>query len=418
MELICCENNCIIQFSQIKKSLKINKPCPKCININLKKFKPIKNQLCLSNISNEFGRCVCGRRPIDVVMAHILKIMINEGIDINPQTLRNGPIPLVTPLTSQEMPHLNKNSLIILHPKLNKETAEKIINEVEEVKGVLKGSPNDVIGILDINDKLNEYELLSGCDIRCDILKTQSGKIAINKKQHLVHLEFSASTENKILKLDNYFKSKHLNQENLHKINLLDATCGCGSLGIYSLKYGFGNVTFNDINKSATEITAMNLEANGFKTNLVNDNNNNNNKNNDNSKNNNDDNKDNDKNKNNNDDNKDNDKNKNNNNDNNKNNKKRNDINEENNENRYVNNTNNHINNENILNTPNIINSKLDKDMIAYGNNFKVYNLSIEEFAEKTNTRFDFCIIDSFPQVDNEYFKKIGDKIAKNVIII
>ncbi|KZX10070.1 SAM-dependent methyltransferase [Methanobrevibacter filiformis] len=341
MELKCsCNNDCIISLKNIEENLKRNKPCDSCIHIILKRFKPLSDQLCLNTLNNDFGRCICGNRPVDIVLAHTLKIMIDNEIAIKSHTLKNGAIPLFSLLQSDKYTHIGKNSLVILHPNLDKKTAEKIINEVSEVKGVLKGDPNDLIGILEEGSNLNNYELLAGCDFRADILSTPTGKIAINKQQHQLHLEFSASMENKVLKLNNYFKGEHFNNEELSKMKLLDATCGCGSLGLFSLKYGFSHVTFNDINPIACEMTAMNLQSNGFQTTLI--------------------------------------------------------------------------------------DSKEDEfNTIAYGDNFEIYNLSLEKLTEKliaiesnTKKEFDYCIIDSFPQVDDEYFKKIAEKIAEKIIVI
>ncbi|KZX15515.1 ribosomal protein L11 methyltransferase [Methanobrevibacter cuticularis] len=352
MELKCsCNNNCIIHSKDIEKRIKDAAPCSKCVIITLKKFKQLSDQICVSAINNEFGRCVCGKRSIDITMAHILKIMVDEGIDPKSFNLRNGAIPLSTPLESEQNPQLTENSLIILHPDFNEKIAKRIMDEVKEVKGVLKGNSKDIVGIIDIGDECSSYELLAGCDFRCDIIKTPLGAIAINKKQHAVHLEFSASTENKILKIDNYFKTEHLNKEDLPNLTLIDATCGCGALGIYSLNYGFGNVTFNDINRAATEITAINLEANGYEVD-------------------------------------------------------------------YILKDNGQSLKEN---------GHSENNLIAKGETFEVYNSSIEELSEKlsgfdknseNNAKFDYCILDSFPQVDNEYFREIAEKIAKNIIII
>jgi hypothetical protein len=70
-----------------------------------------------------------------------------------------------------------------------------------------------------------------------------------------------------------------------------------------------------------------------------------------------------------------------------------------------------------------------DNDLVAYGDMFKVYNGSIEEFARKViygkiviknendindfnydTDKFDYCILDIYPQEDPDYFIKIAKK--------
>jgi len=186
-----CENSCIITSKEIEKSLRANDPCPQCSDPNIKKFKSLSDQFSLCDINPEFGKCSCGKRSLDSVMAHVLKVMLDLSIDIGKDTLRNGPIPLITPFyTSKNPPFIGKNSLVILDNRLKKEHGEYIVENIEEVKGVLKGSSNDTVGIKDSDSTAISYELLSGCDIRCDILKSPLEPIAINKIQHLSYLEF------------------------------------------------------------------------------------------------------------------------------------------------------------------------------------------------------------------------------------
>jgi hypothetical protein len=342
----------ITNKENLEKILNYTKPCPNCLNITLKKFKTLNQQLCIKKLDNDFARCKCGKRSLDIIMAHVLKIMNENGILKKPLLLKNGPKPLIRILESEnKFISLGKNSLILLHPDFDKKIADILINEVYEVFGVLKGDSNALVGNLTINNSLNTYELLAGCDIRCDIIKSPAGEIIINKKQSLFHLEFSPSMENKILKLDNYFKSEFINTENIKNLSILDATCGTGSLSIYSLKYGFENVFFNDISKTSIDASIVNLKANGFDVKIP---------------------------------------------------------------------------------------EKNSDDLIAYGTMFKIYNQSIEDFTKKILSRriiinndekinnaidenkdkFDYCILDIYPQEDPDYFIKIAKKIAKNIILI
>jgi hypothetical protein len=355
----------IISSKNIETELTKLFKCQKCYNINLKKFKPINEQINLNEINNKFGKCVCGRRHLDIAMAHVLKIMIEEDLPLRKHTLRDGAVPLLTPFTSSPNEHnyVGKDSLVILHPYLNKKVANIIIKEVDEVKSVLKGYPNDTVGIKEQKSEPITYELLGGSDIRCDIVKTpinpstettNEERIAINKIQHLTYLEFPPSIENKIKILDNYFKSKNIPDEKLANLTILDGTCGNGSLGIFLLKKRVKKVIFNDIWKPATFMTSVNLEANGFKTKLI-------------------------------------------------------DFKD--------------IFNfdKNVKDNKNIEKSK-NNDIISRGNNFKVYNLAIEDLKEKLSiekeNKFDICILDCFPSVNTDNFEKIANSLAKNVLTI
>lgn len=258
----------IINLDSISKILLDKNKCPNCEKesfIEIKKFKPLNEQLDLNTLDDNLGRCSCGKRHIDIVMAQILKIMKEENIELRRFILRNGPTPLLTPMfNNKNEPFIEKNSLIILHPKFTKDIAKKIMDEVSEVKGVIKGDPKDTIGFIDINSEAVSYELLAGSDIRCDIVQTPVGEIVINKIQHLSYLEFPPSMENKIKKLWEYIQTRQLSKEEISNLTAIDGTCGNGTLGIFLLKLGFKKVIFNDIWRPSTVMTSINLNANGF----------------------------------------------------------------------------------------------------------------------------------------------------------
>jgi len=258
----------IINLKNISKILLNENKCLNCEKksfIEIKKFKPLDEQLDLDNLDDNFGRCSCGKRHIDIVMASILKIMKEENIEFRRFILRNGPTPLLTPMfNNKNEPFIEKNSLIILHPKFTKNIAKRIMNEVSEVKGVIKGNSKDTVGLMDANSKVISYELLAGSDIRCDIVQSPVGEIVINKIQHLSYLEFPPSMENKIKRLWEYIQTKQLSKEEISNLTAIDGTCGNGTLGIFLLKLGFKKVIFNDIWRPSTIMTSINLNANGF----------------------------------------------------------------------------------------------------------------------------------------------------------
>ena len=393
LEIDTIHNEELVKAKDIPNLLDTNEPCPNCKNnlpFKIKKFKNLDEQLNIEDIDDNFARCSCGKRQLDIAMSHILKIMKEENIKLRRFNLRSGATPLITPLTSQtKEPFIGKNSLIILHPNITKKAAERIMTEVSEVKGVIKGDPKDTVGIIEDNDKnknndndnnndnnnnkIISYNLLSGSDVRCDIVQSPVGEIAINKIQHLSYLESPNSLENKVMKIGEYLKLKQLSKKEIRELRVLDGTCGNGTLGIFLLKLGVKKVVFNDIWKPATIMTSLNLDANGFEIKKKNFKNNNKDK-------------------------------------------------------------------------------TATKDKIAEGYNFEVYNLSFEDLAnlfekisknknlskdrklskeliggkksnqdkesESSMYKFDICILDCFPGVNTSDFEKIAKSLAKDVLII
>jgi hypothetical protein len=268
MEIRCrCGDKCIRPASEALKDIELfYKPCKDCKTENLKKFSPLVEQVNLYKIDSHFGSCICGKRQLDIVMSHVLKIMIDEGIKDKKANLRNSCVPLVTPgYPTTFLPYLPKDSLVILSNEVDKRCAEKIVKEVGEVKGVLKGDARETVGIKDSDSDPHLYELLAGCDLRCDIIDTPYGALGIYKYQHEIHIEFPKVKSPKIEILE-----KILNDCDAPSV--LDCTCGPGTLGITCLKAGAQKVVFNDIWNPAIETTLINLETNGFPVKLLGDN--------------------------------------------------------------------------------------------------------------------------------------------------
>ena len=260
MEIQCeCELGCVKKSDIILNGItEIYKPCENCLRPQLKKFKPLMDQIDLDKIDADYERCQCGRRHLDLVVGHVLKILIETGNRDEKSTLRQCCTPLITPAyPSPTTPYLSKDSVVILTNRITKESAEKIVKEVPEIKGVIKGEIKEIVGIKDANSQPNVYELLSGCDMRCDIVSTLNGPLCIYRKQSEIHLEFSKPVSPKVQILEKYLK-KYENPR------VMDCTCGPGTLGIASLKYGAEKVVFNDLWHPSIEMTLLNLEVNGF----------------------------------------------------------------------------------------------------------------------------------------------------------
>lgn len=236
------------------------KECEKCSDVQVKKFSPLKDVMDLDVLDGEYMKCECGKRPLDIVMSHILKIMIESGIVAERATLRrNSPVPLSGFYYSSLNPQfIGERTLILLHPDFTKEIAKKLICEVPEVKCVLKGSAQTPTGQFDRDSDINHFEILEGDDEQINVMRTLlSEKVILVKNQSKHHIEVAMTTEQKLLKLHNY-----LNNNDVRNGVAIDAMCGLGALGIYMLKYGFEKVVFNDINPEMIEALENNLKVN------------------------------------------------------------------------------------------------------------------------------------------------------------
>ena len=123
--------------------------CENCRDVQIKKFSPLKELIDFETLDGEYMRCNCGKRPLDIVMSHILKIMIESEIVPEKATLRrNSPIPLSGFYYSSLNPQfIGEKSLILLHPDFTKDVASRLISEVPEVKCVLKGNAQVPTGL-------------------------------------------------------------------------------------------------------------------------------------------------------------------------------------------------------------------------------------------------------------------------------
>ena len=256
----------MISKNDLDEKIEAIQECENCQDIQIKKFSPIKDYVDFEKLDDDFNRCSCGKRPIDVVMAHILKIMIEEGIVKEGATLRrNSPVTLSKFYYSSLNPQfLSKKSLILLHSDFNHEVAKRLFDEVSEVACVLNGSPQDTVGVFDKDSGINHFEILEGDDTQINVMRTLIGdKIILVKNQSRHHIEVAMTTEQKLVQLHNYLKNNDVN-----KGIAVDAMCGLGAIGIYLIKYGFGKVIFNDINPEMIEALENNLEINEIRENF------------------------------------------------------------------------------------------------------------------------------------------------------
>ena len=247
---------------EIDEKIKSLEECEKCRDVQIKKFSPLKDLIDFEILDGEYMRCECGKRPLDIVMSHILKIMIEEGIVPEKATLRrNSPVPLSGFYYSSLNPQfIGEKALILLHPDFTKDAASRLIEEVPEVKCVLKGSPQSTVGQLDKDSQISHFEILEGDDTQINVMRTLiREKIVLVKRQSRHHIEVAMTTEDKLVRLHNF-----LNNNGIKNGTAIDGMCGLGALGIYLLKFGFEKVIFNDINPEMIEALKNNLEINGI----------------------------------------------------------------------------------------------------------------------------------------------------------
>lgn len=244
----------------LDEKIKSLKECENCQDVQIKKFSPLKDLIDFNELDGQYMKCECGKRPLDIVMSQILKIMIESEIVGEKATLRrNSPVPLSEFYFSSLNPQfIAEKTLILLHPDFTSEVASRLISEVPEVKCVLRGSPQIPTGQFDRNSEINHFEILEGDDTQINVMRTLlKEKIVIVKNQSKHHIEVAMTTEDKLVRLHNY-----LNNNNVKKGVAIDAMCGLGALGIYLLKFGFEKVIFNDINPEMIEALKYNLEIN------------------------------------------------------------------------------------------------------------------------------------------------------------
>lgn len=234
-------------------------PCNQCDKKTLKKAIPIKRQLDITKVDQNFKRCpICNKRHIDYVMAHVLKIMIeNEYLSSN-SSIRKVGTPLITPaIFLKSSPYLPANSLVLIIKDIDENTATAIYESVPEIKGIIKGDINKTVGQVTDKSMIHNYELLAGCDVRCDIQQTPTGNICLLKPQSKIHIEYPKEQSPKIMDVDTIL-------DKYDKPTVLDALCGAGTLGIYALTKNAQKVHFNDVYDVAVDTTHTNLKLNNI----------------------------------------------------------------------------------------------------------------------------------------------------------
>lgn len=255
-----CNTTCIKTKKETLENITTRyQPCAKCDAKTLKKAIPLKKQIKLEKLNQNYKKCSeCHKRHIDIVMAHVLKILIENNQISETASIRKVGTPLITPaIHLDRAPYLSKKSLVIIIKTCDEKTAQTIIDEVPEIKAVIKGDTNKTVGQIDEGNKINTYALLGGCDVRCDIQQTDVDPIIIYKPQSKIHIEYPKPYSPKIEILTPIL-------EKYDNPTVLDSMCGPGTLGIYCLLKNASKVTFNDIYEESLNTLKTNLEINNI----------------------------------------------------------------------------------------------------------------------------------------------------------
>lgn len=251
MECPVCGSDCVESVHDLTDRLPdIFSPCPDCKGRTLDKRLPLPDMF--------YGKpCTCGKRFLDEVFAHIYVIMVEER-EISPAApLSAAGVPLVHPGYSMKLPpYLPAKSLLLLSWHATKKTADRIMAEVPEVRGVVK-SGNFIPGVVNEEDPAppKVYELLAGCDVRADVFYSSHGPIVLYKQQSLVHIEFPRGYDPKILSVERRINAALPNI-------FVDACSGVGTLGLTAAQFGIRQVIMNDTWFAAAFWAAFNLKVN------------------------------------------------------------------------------------------------------------------------------------------------------------
>ncbi len=217
-----------------------------------------KNASFNQRIDSTFGRCgKCGKRHLDFVIGNVLTLLKENGLFPEDAALKEVGTPLIAfGYQVPYPPRLGNKSLVLIMDSVTEELAGEIIAHVPEVKGVIKrtGLQSQSVGILDTDFTPHTYELLAGCDMRCDVVSSSIGELCIYKNQSKIHIEFNNT---KIRKIEQLYL-----QGELDGAVVVDAFCGPGTLGLLSVLAGAREVILNDAWLPALKNAILNIKAN------------------------------------------------------------------------------------------------------------------------------------------------------------
>ncbi len=255
MKCPTCNGDCILPADKVLDDiLGMYMACDKCPpDPGFNKNVPMQEKIFSSS-----GKCTkCGKRHLDHVIGNVLSILKEKGQFPQDASLKDVGTPLVAfGFRVPYPPRLYNKSLVLIMDSITEDIAKEIISEVPELKGVIKrkGLQSQSIGIPDTDCSPHIYDLLAGCDIRCDIISSFLGELCIYKNQSKIHIEFNNTKIGKMEDL--YLKG------DLEKAAVVDGFCGPGTLGLLSVLAGARKVVFNDAWLPALKNTILNIKVN------------------------------------------------------------------------------------------------------------------------------------------------------------
>ena len=253
MRFVCpeCGNRSCVQAAErvIKAAPTLYAKCPSCNDLILDKAEEID----LTSIRFDSSRCEgCGKRPLDVVMAHILASSV-QNKKCPELALRQVGTPLLSPsVPIYARPQIGyKNLLLLTDQPIIAAASDRILRDVQEVKGVIYGNAAEPFGLAYKEAAARTCRTLAGCDMRADLVTSAYGQLLIYKSQSKIHIEHDHSR--KIAKLSVLPIADHA---------IFDALAGPGTLGLTCVLMGAKKVTLNDAWFPAVENAYLNLHVN------------------------------------------------------------------------------------------------------------------------------------------------------------
>lgn len=255
MKCPTCDGDCIQPAEKVlDEILEMYMACGSCPpDPRFDKNAPFKEIL-----DSSFGRCVnCGKRHLDFVIGNVLTILKRTGLFPEDAALREVGTPLIAfGYRIPYPPRLGRKSLVLVMDSITEEAAREIVEKVPEIKGVIKrrGLQSRSVGISDTDSNPHTYELLAGCDMRCDIISPSFGELCIYKNQSRIHIEFNNT---KIKKMEELYITGELDGT-----FVVDGFCGPGTLGLLSVLGGAKKVILNDAWLPALKNAILNIKVN------------------------------------------------------------------------------------------------------------------------------------------------------------
>ena len=251
MECPVCGSDCVQPAPEILKGLLTRfHPCARCRMRVLDKRTPL--------IKPDYSEpCSCGKRFIDDVFAHMYVIMRDEGDLTSRDPLIAVGSPLIHPgFAMDRPPFLPGKSLLLLSGRIHEKAARRIVDEVPEVRGVVKTAAF-VPGLVscDTGAVPRVYTLLAGCDVRADIYPLATGPLVVYKQQSLIHVEFPRAGYPKLRSI-----ATHVGKPPVPFF--VDACSGPGTLGLAAACLGVPHVVMNDAWYASAFWSAFNIEVN------------------------------------------------------------------------------------------------------------------------------------------------------------